>query len=231
MTAAARSPEGSPGRWSACWWSAPASRGSRSPTRWRTPVWTAWCSRRAAGSAVGCTPWTWRVAGGPRRLLDAPPVGQPAAPLRRDAGLECRPGDPLPTLSGVRLRHRAVAVARGRRGDPDRRPRGLHRRRSTALRARLGPTASAADGIEAFLATTGLAGDVASTSPARPPGECRGGRGRSGRAPVAGVAVDPGRVRRRLLRRPALRAGTPRLWTRWLPGSTCAWTGRWHAST
>ena len=168
----------------------------------------------------GAVPGRWavahrgpgRVAGGPRRFLDASPDRQPGSQLRPEASASrCRPGNPLPTLS-------AFDCSTGLWLSPADVEASLtvelegFTEALAELRTRLGPAASAAEGIEAYLATTGLAGERASTSPARAPRQCRGGRGRCGRAPVAGVAVDAGGVRRRLLRGPA-RGRVGRLWS------------------
>src|SRR5262245_48541729 len=82
------------------------------------------------------------------------PDGNPLRRFAADAGIDCTPGDPLPTLT-------AYDCATGRRF-------GHEEVEKTAfaelegftaalddLRARLGPGASAAEGIDAFLATTG----------------------------------------------------------------------------
>ena len=101
-----------------------------------------------------------RDPGRPRRLLDAPPGRQPGPPVRRDiAGIERRPGDPLPTLTafdcatGHWFSHADVEATLTAELDG-------YTAALDELRARLGPTASAAEGIEAYLATTGLAGDA-----------------------------------------------------------------------
>ena len=86
------------------------------------------------------------------------PSGNPLRRFAVEAGIDCRPGDPLPTLAafdvatGLWLSHEEVEE--GLKGDLE----GFHAALD-ALRERLGPNASAADGIEAFLATTGLAGE------------------------------------------------------------------------
>ncbi len=87
------------------------------------------------------------------------PSGNPLRRFAREAGVECHPGDPLPTLS-------AFDVGTGRwlsREDVEASltgDLGGFVPALAALRERLGPKASAADGIEAFLATTGLTGDA-----------------------------------------------------------------------
>ncbi len=87
------------------------------------------------------------------------PSGNPLRRFAREAGVECRPGDPLPDLAGFDL-------ATGRWLSPDELveseapdPGGFGAALGR-LRDELGPAASAADGIEAYLATTGLAGDA-----------------------------------------------------------------------
>lgn len=87
------------------------------------------------------------------------PSGNPLRRFARDAGVECRPGDPLPTLAAFDVPTgrwlSAEDVERGLTGDL-----GGFVPALAALREQLGPNASAADGIEAFLATTGLADDA-----------------------------------------------------------------------
>ena len=158
------------------------------------------------------------------------PSGNPLRRFAREAGVECRPGDPLPTLSAFDVAHRAVALARGRRGEPDRRPRGFRPGPRCAARA-VGPAGLRRRRDRGVPGHDRARGRAVATSAAGAPGERRGGRGRCGRAAVAGVAVDAGRVRRRLLRRPASRAGTSPSWTPWPVGSTSASTGRWSGST
>jgi polyamine oxidase len=86
------------------------------------------------------------------------PSGNPLRRFAREAGVECRPGDPLPTLSAFDIPTRrwlaAEDIEKDLAGDLGGFVPALEE-----LRRRLGPGASAADGIEAFLATTGLAGD------------------------------------------------------------------------
>ena len=86
------------------------------------------------------------------------PTGNPLRRFAQEAGVECRPGDPLPTLSAfdVGTGHWLARedVEANLTGDL-----GGFVTALGALRARLGPQASAVDGIEAFLATTDLAGD------------------------------------------------------------------------
>ncbi len=87
------------------------------------------------------------------------PDGNPVRRFAELVGIECRPGDPLPTLSafdcatGLRLSHADVEATLTAELDG-------YTAALDELRARLGPTASAAEGIEAYLATTGLAGDA-----------------------------------------------------------------------
>jgi len=87
------------------------------------------------------------------------PSGNPLRRFAREAGVECRPGDPLPTLTGFDVPTgrwlSSKEVAEGLRGDL-----GGFGPALAALRRQLGPTASAADGIEAFLTATGLADDL-----------------------------------------------------------------------
>ena len=86
------------------------------------------------------------------------PSGNPLRRFAREAGLDCRPGDPLPTLTafdvatGLWQSHEDVEA--GLTVELERFTEAL-----PALRDRLGPGASAADGIEAFLASTDLAGE------------------------------------------------------------------------
>ena len=47
------------------------------------------------------------------------PSGNPLRRFAPEAGVDCRPGDPLPTLAAFDVGHRAVALSRGRRGEPD----------------------------------------------------------------------------------------------------------------
>jgi len=87
------------------------------------------------------------------------PSGNPLRTFAASAGVTCRPGDPLPALTafdcatGGWLSHDDLDAARN-----------LELERYVAalasLRSRLGPTASAAEGIEAHLAASGLGGDA-----------------------------------------------------------------------
>ena len=45
------------------------------------------------------------------------PSGNPLRRFASDAGIPCRPADPLTSLAGLRRCHRVVAVSRRRRGD------------------------------------------------------------------------------------------------------------------
>jgi monoamine oxidase len=86
------------------------------------------------------------------------PSGNPLRRFAREAGVDCRPGDPMPTLA-------AFDVATGlwlSQEDLEERVTGDLEgfvASLDVLRERLGPDASAAEGIEAFLATRGLAGE------------------------------------------------------------------------
>ena len=87
------------------------------------------------------------------------PDGNPVRSFARVVGIECRPGDPMPTLSafdcstGLWLSPADVeaSLTAELEGYTEALPE---------LRTQLGPAASAADGIEAYLATTGLAGEA-----------------------------------------------------------------------
>ena len=87
------------------------------------------------------------------------PDGNPVRRFADIAGIERRPGDPLPTLTafdcatGHWFSHADVEATLTAELDG-------YTAALDELRARLGPTASAAEGIEAYLATTGLAGDA-----------------------------------------------------------------------
>jgi monoamine oxidase len=86
------------------------------------------------------------------------PSGNPLRRFARLAGVACRPGDPLPALAAYDLPTRRWLppedVAATSTGDL-----GGFVPALVDLRAQLGPDASAAAGIEAFLATTGLTGE------------------------------------------------------------------------
>ncbi len=85
------------------------------------------------------------------------PSGNPLRAFARSVGVPCSPGDPLPTLTGFDrvtgqwLSHDELEATT---------THGLDRFVAALgdLRAQLGPTASAADGIEAHLAASGLGG-------------------------------------------------------------------------
>jgi len=87
------------------------------------------------------------------------PDGNPVRRFADIAGIECRPGDPLPTLTafdcatGLWLSHAGVEATLTAELDGYIAALG-------ELRARLGHLASAVEGIEDSLATTGLAGDA-----------------------------------------------------------------------
>ncbi|CUR54555.1 putative Monoamine oxidase [metagenome] len=86
------------------------------------------------------------------------PTGNPMHRFAQAAGIACRPATPLPTLTGfdcatgLRLSHDEVEATLTPELDGFTRALG-------PLRTQLGPNASAADGIEAFLAASGLTGD------------------------------------------------------------------------
>ena len=86
------------------------------------------------------------------------PSGNPLRRFAGEAAVECRPGDPLPTLAAFDVPTRqwltAEEVGSGLAGDL-----GGFVPALAALRRELGPGASAADGIEEFLARTGLTDD------------------------------------------------------------------------
>ena len=154
------------------------------------------------------------------------PSGNPLRRFAHEAGVDCRPGDPLPTLT-------AFDVATGL---------WLHQRKA--------PTrASRASSRHSMPCASGWA---------RKPPQPRGSR-RSWPRPGSGVrhCVERGRDCVRMSRRTRQarlsssrwsgcgrrtsttmptsatcpRAALSPSWTRWLPGSTCASTGRWPAST
>ena len=90
--------------------------------------------------------------------MDAPPDRQPVAPASpRTSASSVRPANPLPTLSafdcatGLWLSHADVEASLIVELEGFTEALG-------GLRTRLGPAASAAEGIEAYLATTGLDG-------------------------------------------------------------------------
>ena len=87
------------------------------------------------------------------------PDGNPIRRFARLDGIECRSGNPLPSLA-------AFDCVTGRWLSPpdiDESLTGVqdgYNEALAGLRTRLGPAASAAAGIEAYLATTGLTGDA-----------------------------------------------------------------------
>ena len=116
------------------------------------------------------------------------PSGNPLRRFARETGVECHPGVPLPALSafdvGTGLWLSRDDVEASLTGDL-----GGFVPALGALRERLGPQASAADGIEAFLATSGLTG-----APLRRAGQGRRGSStsmRSGHRPARGGARPP----------------------------------------
>ena len=157
------------------------------------------------------------------------PSGNPLRRFAREAGVECHPGDPLPTLSafdvGTGLWLSRDDVEASLTGDL-----GGFVPALGALRERLGPQASAADGIEAFLATSGL-----TDAPLR----------RAGQGLRANVEADAaGAAEQQSLEwlwtqdeyddayfGDLPRGGYCPSWTPWPVGSTSASTGRWSAST
>jgi monoamine oxidase len=120
------------------------------------------CTVLEARRRVGGRLHTVDVAGSPVDLGGSwlhHPSGNPLRRFARVAGVQCRPGNPLPTLAAFDLSTRrwlsAEDVEKALIGDL-----GGFVAALGALRERLGPNASAADGIQAFLATTGLAGEA-----------------------------------------------------------------------
>ena len=162
------------------------------------------------------------------------PEGNPLRRFARQVGIECRAGNPLPSLA-------AFDCATGRWLSPADIEESLigvqngYNESLAGLRTRLGPAASAAEGIEAYLATTGLTGDALRRARQALRAECRSGCGRRRRGPVADVAVDAGGVRRRLLRGPArgwlcLRGGRDGGGARCAPGVAGRTRGVWPAA-
>jgi hypothetical protein len=156
------------------------------------------------------------------------PVGNPMRAFADQAGVRCRSADPLPELAGFDCgegrRLSAAEVGENLSMQLEGFPQAKGR-----LLAGLGPDASAADGIEAFVAGAGLAPD-----PAR--------RARQAlRALVEGESAD-------LAERQSLRwmwnemeydghyfgdapeGGTTAWRKRWRPALTCAWASRWPRS-
>ena len=87
------------------------------------------------------------------------PIGNPVRSFAEVVGIECRPGNPMATLS-------AFDCSTGRWLSPADMEASLtvelkgYTDALEELRTRLGPDASAAEGIEAYLSTTGLSGDA-----------------------------------------------------------------------
>ncbi len=87
------------------------------------------------------------------------PDGNPVRRFAEDAGIPCSPGDPLPTLTafdcgtGRRFPHGEVEASLVAELED-------FTRALDGLRARLGPAASAAEGIEAHLGASGLVGEA-----------------------------------------------------------------------
>lgn len=115
-----------------------------------------------ARERVGGRLYTVDMAGSPVDLGGSwlhHPSGNPLRRFAREAGVKCLRGDPLPNLS-------AFDVATGRWLPREDLKEGLAGdlwgfvNALGPLRDRLGPNASAADGIEAFLPATGLAGEA-----------------------------------------------------------------------
>ncbi|MET0999150.1 MAG: NAD(P)/FAD-dependent oxidoreductase [Marmoricola sp.] len=120
------------------------------------------CVVLEARGRIGGRLHTVDVAGSPVDLGGSwmhHPSGNPLRRFARDVGIECRAGDPLPTLTAFDcaslhwLSHDEVEATLDAElaGFTEALP---------ALRARLGPMASAAEGIEAHLASSGLQGDA-----------------------------------------------------------------------
>jgi polyamine oxidase len=117
------------------------------------------CAVLEARSRVGGRLHTRDVGGSPVDLGGSwlhHPSGNPLRRFARVAGVACGPGDPMPTLAAFDVSDRrwlsAEEVQSTLTGDLEGFVDALGE-----LRRRLGADASAADGIEAFLATTGLA--------------------------------------------------------------------------
>ena len=118
------------------------------------------CTVLEARPRVGGRLHTVDVAGVPVDLGGSwlhHPSGNPLRRFAELAGVPCRAGDPLPTLAAYDVptgRWLAAGELETLTGDL-----GGFVPALAALRERLGPDASAADGFESFLATTALAGD------------------------------------------------------------------------
>lgn len=86
------------------------------------------------------------------------PLGNPVRRFARTVGIECLPGDPLPALSafdcstGSWLSREEVRASLALEVG--------YTEALASLRSRLGQAASAAEGVEAYLATTALRGDA-----------------------------------------------------------------------
>jgi polyamine oxidase len=87
------------------------------------------------------------------------PVGNPVRDFARQVGIECRPGNPTPTLAGFDCATGRWLSSADLETGLTAELQGYHDALGT-LRPQLGPGASAAAGIEAYLATRGLAGDA-----------------------------------------------------------------------
>ena len=120
------------------------------------------CVVLEAGSRIGGRLHTVDLAGSPVDLGGSwvhEPIGNPIARFAQAAGIPSRPGNPLPTLTafdcatGLRLSHADVEASLDAEVE-------AFTEALDDLRVRLGPGASAADGMEEFLATTGLSGDA-----------------------------------------------------------------------
>ena len=120
------------------------------------------CTVLEARTRVGGRLHTADLAGSPVDLGGSwlhHPVGNPLSAVATAVGIEGRPGNPWPNVS-------AFDRGTGRWQSPAEVEAGLlaqsagFERSLGALRAELGPRASGAEGIEAYLATTGLSGDA-----------------------------------------------------------------------
>ena len=85
------------------------------------------------------------------------PIGNPLRDFAKAVGIECRDGDPLPTLTGFDCSTRLWLSHADIEASLTVELEGFNAALGE-LRTRLGPAASAAEGIEAYLATTGLEG-------------------------------------------------------------------------
>ena len=172
--------------------------------------------------------WTWRARGRSRGPLAPPPVGQPAASLAQGAGVECRPGDPLPTLSGfdvgTGLWLTREDVEANLTGDLGASSRPSAPCVSGWARKPLRWTGSKGSSPRPTL------GGAVAESTAGTAGERRGGRRRSGRAAVAEWLWTQDEYDDSyfgdLPRQGYAPSSTP-----WPAGSTSASTGRWSGWT